>query len=303
MPTILTNGALRFSTSLWRCAMDKIMVDMGNPDLDQAAAIWQNMLSPDQLKLFATLSNGNQPSQPNGRTAKRHKPEKTKQMPVSPQGQASEMMQLMAKMILRQEDALNAMLTEHQFLLHINVGKGSIVPDMLQLTQTWKAGKCTSTAPLRHQLAVCMMTLLKDRLTSLNGSLTKDDVVKECWQHNILNQKLEMPFLRWNPQKQVLEPSNDRCLAVPETLKQVENILQLMQDETVTVRFHSLRRMSETPTNATPWIWTVSSRTNPELWHQIKNLTFHACWLLIQCRIKSHGMQRSPLAQQLSRHL
>ena len=106
------------------------------------------------------------------------------------------------------------------------------------------------------------MTLLKDRLTSLNGSLTKDDVVKECWQHNILNQKLEMPFLRWNPQKQVLEPSNDRCLAVPETLKQVENILQLMQDETVTVRFHSLRRMSETPTNATPWIWTVSSRTN-----------------------------------------
>ena len=87
--------------------MDKIMVDMGNPDLDQAAAIWQNMLSPDQLKLFATLSNGNQPSQPNGRTAKRHKPEKTKQMPVSPQGQASEMMQLMAKMILRQEDALN----------------------------------------------------------------------------------------------------------------------------------------------------------------------------------------------------
>ena len=224
-------------------------------------------------------------------------------MPVKPRGNAPEMLQLMARMVLRQEDTINSLLTEHQFLVHVNIGNGSILPDLIQVTQNWKTDQSGAKIPLRHQLASTMMTLLRDRVQKLSVSKTDDEVVKECWRFHVLNQNMEMPFLRWNPKTQSLEPTADKCLTIAETLKHLEGIVRLMTDCTTTVRFHSMRRLPDTPQQATPWIWTVSSRNSPELWHQVKFLTFHACWQLIQCRVKSHTMQRSAMAQQLSKML
>jgi len=279
--------------------------EMGELNMDQATSIWQHVLNPAQLKQLGLGDSNKENKNPAQRMAKRHKGDKAKQMPVPPKGSCQssnqEMLQIMGKLILRQEDTLNSLLTEHQFLVHVNIGNGSILPDLIQVTQTWKLGQSSSKDPLRHQLALTMMTTLRDRVHKLSQSQTNDEVVKECWRLNILNQNMEMPYLRWNPQAQCLEPTADKCLPVPEVLKHLEGMVRMMADSATTVRFHSMRRMADTPTQATPWLWTVSSRTSPELWHQIKFLTFHSCWLLVQGRVKCHSMQRSALAQQLSK--
>lgn len=285
--------------------MTGLTEDMGDLNMDQAASIWKNVLSPTQLQLGLSAKDDKENQEP-GHTAKRLKADKTrasktKQMPIQPKGSQQELMQIMGKMILRQEDTLNAMLQEHQFLVHVNVGQGSIIPDLIKVTQDWKSGNSPTTDPLRHQLALTMVKALKDRVSNLSTSLDKDDVVKECWRLHILDQNMEMPFLKWNQQAQQLEPTMDKRLKVDEVLKHLNGMVRLMDDSATTVRFHSLRRMADTPKQATPWLWTVSSRTSPELWHQIKFLTFHSCWLLVQCRVKSHSMQRSALAQQLSK--
>jgi hypothetical protein len=275
--------------------------EMGELNMDQAASIWQNVLSSAQLQQLGLCGGGskenkeNKDPAPNGRMAKRHKGDKPKQLPVQPKGSNQDLLQLMGKLILRQEDTLNSLLTEHQFLVHINIGTGSVLPDLIKVTQTWKAGNSPSKDPLRHQLA------LRDRVHNLNLSQDKDDVVKECWRLHILDQNMEMPYLKWNPQAQQLEPTTDKRLKVAEVLKHLEGMIRLMADSATTVRFHSMRRLMDTPTQATPWLWTVSSRNSPELWQQIKFLNFHSCWLLVQCRVKCHSMQRSALAQQLSK--
>ena len=281
--------------------------EMGELNMDQAASIWRNVLSPVQLQQLGLSANNKENQEPD-RTAKRLKADKSKavkdkQLPIQPKCSQQELLQLMGKLILRQEDTLNSMLTEHQFLVHVNIGQGSIIPDLIKVTQTWETGNSPSKDPLRHQLAQTMMTALKDRVQNLSLSLDKDDVVKECWRLHILDQNMEMPYLKWNQQAQQLEPTTDKRLKVAEVLKHLEGMARLMADSATTVRFHSMRRMTDTPTQATPWLWTVSSRTSPELWHQIKFLTFHSCWLLVQCRVKCHSMQRSTLAQQLSKML
>ena len=280
--------------------MDGNVEDMGVLNVDQATQIWQNILTAGQLR---SIGLKEEPNQSPNKAAKRPKTDKAKQMPMKPRGNAPDMMQLMARMALRQEDTINSLLTEHQFLVHVNIGKGSILPELIQVTQHWKTDKTVDKAPLRHQLALTMMTQLRDRVQKLSVSQTNDEVVKECWRFHVLNQNMEMPFLRWNPKTQGLEPTTDKCLTIAETLKHLEGIVRLMTDCTTTVRFHSMRRLPDTPQQATPWIWTVSSRNSPELWHQVKFLTFHACWQLIQCRVKSHTMQRSAMAQQLSKML
>jgi len=288
--------------------MGDMTEEMGELNMDQAASIWKNVLNPAQLQQLGISGKDNKENQKPERMAKRLKADKTKtdrhqQMPIQPKGSQQELLQLMGKMILRQEDTLNSMLTEHQFLVHVNVGNGSILPELIQVTQAWKAGNSPTKDPLRHQLALTMMTTLRDRMQNLSQSQDKDDVVKECWRLHILDQNMEMPYLRWNPKAQQLEPTTDKRLKVAEVLKHLEGVIRLMDDSATTVRFHSLKRMADTPTQATPWLWTVSSRTSPELWHQVKFLTFHSCWLLVQCRVKCHSMQRSNLAQQLSKML
>ena len=205
-------------------------------------------------------------------------------------------------MVLRHEDSINATLTESQFMIHFNLGEGTIIGDLLQESASWQQ-KTQKDIPLRHQLAKKMMDILASRLQKLAAATPTDQIMTDCAKYHIVNSQGTMPFLAWNAKTQQLEPTVDKPLTIQEVLKTLSNIQRLMVEKEVTVRFHSLRKLEGTPTRAVPWLWQVSTRHNPELWHEIRSLCFHSSWQLVMARIKPQTLQRSPLAQQISRRL
>lgn len=210
-----------------------------------------------------------------------------------------ETIQLLKRLVLQHEDSINAQLTEAQFLIHFNMGEGSIVQDMFQASKDWQQLQ-EKTVPLRHHLVKVMMGILHQRLTLLANAAPTDAIRTDCAKYHLVNAQGQMPYLAWNPQTKMLEPTKDKPLDLQETLRCINNIIRLLEEPQVTVRFHSLKRSEGVPTQAVPWLWVVSMRSNPELWHEVKTLCYHSSWQLIMARIKPQGHQRSNLAQRLS---
>ena len=78
-----------------------------------------------------------------------------------------------------------------------------------------------------------------------------------------------------------------------------------MTDPQVTLRFHALTKpkAGQEASQAIPWLWTVSLRVSPELWHELNRLSYHSIWQLIQIRLRPHPLERQPLAKQLQKAL
>ena len=184
-------------------------------------------------------------------------------------------------------------------------GKGSILPLLLQQSQIWHKSD-RNTCSLRHVLAQTMMQTLDARLTTLQAAKPGEALFQECMTaHLVLNDaEKSMPFLRWSSQQKCLLPAEKAGIPMLEVARSVSNILRLMKDSSVTLRFHSLKKAKDgTVPQPVPWLWTVSLRNSPELWHELVRLSHHAIWQLIQVRLKPQTLARQPLAAQLQKAL
>ena len=155
------------------------------------------------------------------------------------------------------------------------------------------------TCTLAPSLAQHMVQTRYTRPEVLHKAPQTDALFRDCVKYHIINEAKEMPFLRWDPASKRLMPTKDKGLPAEEVLHMFKNITMLMQDPEITLRCHSLKKLHEdkVPSTALPWLWIMSARHNSELWHQVRKLSFHSCWQLIQARVKPQMNQRSPLSQ------
>jgi hypothetical protein len=210
------------------------------------------------------------------------------------------------RLTLRHEDHLNCLMQESQFLIHMNPGKGSIVPTLLQESQQWHAAK-EKDMSLRHHLACTMIQMLEFRLQKLISATPTEELYTDCVKYHLIGQDQDrtMPFLRWCPQKQSLQPTSAQGLPIKEVQRSLGNIQRIMADPQVTLRFHALTKPKEgqESAQAIPWLWTISLRVSPELWHELNRLSYHSIWQLIQIRLRPQPLDRQPLAKQLQKAL
>ena len=210
-------------------------------------------------------------------------------------------LQTMTQLLLRHEDALNGLLQESQFVVHLTPGVGSIIPQMLKQTKDWHA-QSEKTTTLRHCLAKSMISTLQLRLSKLAEASPTSDLYQDCMKYHLLKSEQDrtMPFLRWNAQQKKLQPTDQPGLPLEAVQKSLANIMRLMDDQRVTLRFHALaRQKGEDSSHPVPFLWCVSMRNSPELWSEISTLCYHSIWQLIQARVKAQTLDRQPLAKQL----
>jgi len=177
---------------------------------------------------------------------------------------------------------------------------------MLDTSRKWHQ-LTEKTVPLRHLLVVTMVTELEQRLQTLMKATPTEELFQDCKSYHLVKDDKDrtMPFLRWSHQRRCLEPTEQTSLPIAEVIKSLQSILRLLADHQVTLRFHSLKKVTEgqLPQQAVPWLWTVAHRNSPELWHQVARLAFHSSWQLIQVRLRQQGMERSQLAKQIQKTL
>lgn len=270
--------------------------------IDAASKIWGHLLTSEQLQALGMKDDPNKPN-------KRHKVDTKKKdqrsRSTSSTTTSPELMSTLIRLVLKHEDSLNTVLQESEFLLHLSPGKGSILPLLLQQSQIWHKSD-RNTCSLRHVLAQTMMQTLDARLTTLQAAKPGEALFQECMTaHLVLNDaEKSMPFLRWSSQQKCLLPAEKAGIPMLEVARSVSNILRLMKDSSVTLRFHSLKKAKDgTVPQPVPWLWTVSLRNSPELWHELVRLSHHAIWQLIQVRLKPQTLARQPLAAQLQKAL
>ena len=179
--------------------------------LDQANAIWSSILNADQMKALGLSKEG-------GRQAKRHKPENKdhSRKGNKPANKPSydDLVAMVARLALRTEESLQQLLQDHQFILHLQPGQGSMLPLMLATTQSWH--NSSKDTPLRHQLVVLLISTLEERLTNLSKATPKDQMWIECQQLNLIDSEGNMPYLRWDPLARTLKPTKDATLKLDE---------------------------------------------------------------------------------------
>jgi hypothetical protein len=265
--------------------------------LDQANAIWSSILSEDQMKALGLGSEGN-------RQAKRPKTENKelgKKGPRHSKPSYDELVTMVARLALRTEDSLQQLLQEHQFILHLQPGQGSVIPLMSAATQSWHKG--SKETPLRHHLVVVLISTLEERLTNLSRSNPKDPQWIDCQKLNLIDSDGNMPYLRWDATARTLKPTKDATLRLDEALRAIQNIHRLVQDPTTTIRFHGLTKPSESTDRAIPFLWMISSRNQPEAWSEVRRVCYHAIWQLVRTSIRPQGTERSNLSKGIQQKL
>ena len=281
-------------------------MDMGLEDtegIDAANKIWGPLLNKEQMKAFGI------DGEPAG-SNKRPRPEQSRKKDNKSKAQhkttvPSELLAKLTKLVIRHEDTINVLLQESEFMLHPNPGKGSILPQLLQVSRSWHQDSHVRTMPLRHLLALTMMQTLEARTKILMEAQPTEDLFKDCVQYHLVvnNQDRNMPFLRWDHQHRCLQPTEAPGIPIAVAYKNVCSIVRLMADSSVTLRFHALKRQQdeEQIQQPVPWLWTLSLRNSPELQQQLAALSHHAIWQLIQVRLKPKTLARQPLAVQLQK--
>ena len=80
------------------------------------------------------------------------RPKITRQPPQQrqPKTQPDQLVRMIAQLALRTETSLNMMLQEHQFIIHMHPGQGSLLPELIRGTQVWH--QSNKELPLRHHL-------------------------------------------------------------------------------------------------------------------------------------------------------
>ena len=88
----------------------------------------------------------------------------------------------------------------------------------------------------------------------------------------VTGHKQPLSFPQLSPEKKQLIKSKTPALPMEEVFKLIQEIQACLQDGRVTLKFHSLKKMSTDTTTAVPFLWTVSHRVAPNLWHLLQRL-------------------------------
>jgi hypothetical protein len=268
--------------------------------LDNANLIWNGLLTPSQLQSLGIKDADN--SGPSKRQRKKDRGSSTTASRSEPSDKNTEMLKVMARILLRHEDTIHVLLQEMEFVLFLNPGEGSLLPILMACHKEWQTGSKLQT--LRHTMALKVITTLKERLDKLQQAPASADVVQDCIRYNLIDAKQQMPYLRWDQSTQQLVPSKEPPLAIGEVGNLLQTILLILQSESeITLRFHALSKlqMEEAPARAVPFLWTVGSRTQGELWNHLRKLSYHSVWQLVRLTLRPQNQQRTSLAKQLGR--
>ena len=132
---------------------------------------------------------------------RRFRPGRRKSSHLSGSGSVddSSLLTMLAKLTLRQEDQLNQLNLDRTFLLFIQAGKSSILPQMLQLSKTWHGQREQGTVdrPLRQLMFQSVFEELASRAAQLPLGSNDHELILALRAKQILTPTNAWNYLHW----------------------------------------------------------------------------------------------------------
>ena len=226
--------------------------------------------------------------------------------------QDASLVQMLAKLCLRQEDMINAMCLDRSFLLFLQAGKGSILPTMLTASKEWHTQKQQAgvTCPLRQVLFLKVVEELVQRIGRLNVEDSADALCTNLRSKQILNAQNEWNYMSWDQQAKCLRPTKQEPLSFVRVREILTLLTRLGANTELIHKFAPMKPMNqegiqEDSQLVIPWRLDISLRS-PES-HQMFGALMALCGngmgQMVLLRIRTTSLQRSPLAQAIARQV
>jgi hypothetical protein len=214
------------------------------------------------------------------------------------------LLHLVARMVIRHESTMQALLQEFEFLVYMDTGEGSVIPTLLATTKAWHQGSRDQT--LRHTLSLTFIETLTLRLEKLCQAQVTDEVYQDCLKYNLVDADRNMPYLRWDASARKLTPSKEKSLPIGEVQNILGNVRTILRSEPqITLRFHALSNLQkmEGTSRSIPFLWMVGHRTQGELWNLLHKISYHSIWQLVRSTLRPQNQQKSGLMKQIQQTL
>ena len=227
-------------------------------------------------------------------------------------GGNDDLLRMLARLTLRQEDAISQLQLDKSFMFFIQCGRGSIMPTLLTQAKEWNQlkEKGEATMPLRMHMFLQCFQLLAQRAQLLKLDASDDALVLNLRSKGILTEDSKWAYLSWDSQAMILKPNRMPPLTSEEIRSLLERIAHLGQQPGVIHKFSALRpvkqdTLPQDATTAIPWRLDLSLRSPEasELFQLLQKLAGNGITQLILLRVRGANLQRSPLANAISQRL
>ena len=265
---------------------DQDMMD-GCDATSQILATFQSLVPHLQTTLDKDLKlepNPGATKRPRNDGASKGKGKKTKPEDEQTQQNRGNVLAILTKLVLRQDQEIQSLRREDTFLFFFDSNtKGGSLQVMLQAAEQWHQlaqvePRPKPWTPLRQKL---MQTLLQELLTRLTQLVEADplsQLVRTAQASNILLADMTCPYLDWNPQQKKLVVGSRSPIKA----------------------FHALPPSAQG--TITPWRLQMSIRADREFL-LMQSLCGSSIWVLMATSLKVHNQTRSGLAVQLAQAL
>ena len=233
-----------------------------------------------------------------------HKKHKTAMRPTAESnGDVTGLLEAMGHLLLKVDAEQQALKRQDSWICFMQTESQAILPALVQKAAEWKQKLMVKqetseqpVLPLRCLLTQHLAETLHHRVTKLAQCTNEDPLKKVALEQGLLTPEEHFPYQRWSSPAQSLRQTSQAPISLPRMVKYSEQLIDILKDTCVTVKFHSLRPMSKEA--VVPWLWQISMRSD-DLQVLLTTLQGSTVWALLGMSMKPHALYQSKQGQQL----
>ncbi|CAE7678807.1 unnamed protein product [Symbiodinium sp. CCMP2592] len=219
----------------------------------------------------------------------------------------------MARLCLRQEEELQLLRMDKQFLIHFESGPQGLLASFFAIAKKWHEARHKSPPEVANSLRVCMVNSMWLELHSrlermLKDTTTQNNLHKHGWITKD-GEKIMWPYKVWDGQQQQLMIDNSRAPiehnSMLDIIKKLQTIF-LQETENLVHKFRSTRRLTEHIAGTTlPFMMSLSCRGEQadKAHHLCTMISGNSVLQLIGARMRPERAKRQPLADMLAKEM
>lgn len=206
----------------------------------------------------------------------------------------------LAHLAIKQDQELQSMRKQDQFILFLSSEATGAFHLMLQETANWKKlmdSPNPGQQPLRQHLILCLVKSLRQRAEQIVNAQDTDQLFQLSLQKGLILQDRSFPYHRWDPNTHKLILDKKTPVSAKLMGQQLEEILELLLDPQLVVRFHALKAPQQNLTSI-PWRLQLNVR-HDRAYEIFQHLSFNAVWMVVGASMKPHSLGQSSQATQI----
>lgn len=212
----------------------------------------------------------------------------------------TELLHLLARLVLRQEQEIQTIRAQDSFVLHLSVAKAGLLQVLLDQGAQW-AQQTDKTMPLRAHLFQQMALELMKRFEVVKQAPPQSPTWNKLQEEQIILKDGSWPKLQWQPDQKQYGLAKAPSIPMAQMQNLVTELQEMASDAKQIMRFYSMQQPGSQK-NTVPWKLQLRLTADRSL--EVMNMLEHSSiWMLMGATMKRHAPNPSTLSQQVSSFL